>query len=411
MKKLIQLLVFAALITTLALPVLAQTTPSTSTTAASGGQDDAEAKAALYKTFTDNIKKDPAAKPEVAYQAGKDYLAKYEAKDGPDDQYVKYIKNWVTKYEKIARRQELLQQITDKKYNEAFASSRQVLADFPDDLAILFELARAGTIAMTNGNQANNADTINYTKRTIQLIESGKSFDPNKPFTDKDKSEMLGKLNNALGLILKTSSPTESLTYFVKAAQMEGSTKTDPLTYNSLAELYESNEYTKLATQFTNNCKTEEQAKTQECVDLKNKTDQVVDHIIDALARAIAYSNISPDAAKFAQARTAWMDALTKYYKYRNNDSDTGLKELIAGITSRPLPKPGEAVTPPLIPQTAPTSTSTAPTQPGGAATATPASKTTTSTAATTPAATKQGTTTQPTGKTSSTKTTPRRSH
>src|SRR5438270_4388149 len=116
MKKVIQLFVLAALATTLALPALAQTPATIGSTTAASGQDDVEAKAALYKLFTDNIKRDPNAKPDVAYQAGKDYLAKYEAKDGPDDQYIKYIKKWVDTYEKIARRTALLQQLKDKKY-------------------------------------------------------------------------------------------------------------------------------------------------------------------------------------------------------------------------------------------------------------------------------------------------------
>src|SRR4051812_3567207 len=99
MKKLIQLLVFTALVTTLALPAFAQGTTTNTSSTAAGAQDDPTVKAADYEKFTKNIKTDPP----TAYQAGKDYLAKYEAKDGPDDQYVKYIKNWVTKYEKIAR--------------------------------------------------------------------------------------------------------------------------------------------------------------------------------------------------------------------------------------------------------------------------------------------------------------------
>lgn len=413
MKKLIQLLVFAALVTTLALPVFAQTTPATSTTAASGGQDDPEAKAALYKTFTDNIKKDPAAKPEVAYQAGKDYLAKYEAKDGPDDQYVKYIKNWVAKYEKIARRQQLLQQIGDKKYNDAFASSHQVLADFPDDPEVLYRLVGAGFIAADSGNEANNADAINYAKKLVQLVQNGKN-----PDASKSKEDVLGNLYYALGIFSLKSQSSEAATYFINAVQSGGTSKKDPKTYLYLVGIYEG-DYTKLATQFSTNCKTEDQAKTPECTELKGKVDQLVDHIIDALARAVAYNDASPNVAANAQARAVWMDALTKYYKYRNNDSDTGLKELIASITSRPLPKPNEAVTPPIVPQTTPASTTTtAPTQPSG----TPAGKTTTTT---TPANTKPGTTpattttqpgnktttTPPTGKTSTTKTTPKRSH
>jgi hypothetical protein len=37
----------------------------------------------------------------VTYRAAKCYLQKYEAKDGPDDQYITYIKKWVEKYERL----------------------------------------------------------------------------------------------------------------------------------------------------------------------------------------------------------------------------------------------------------------------------------------------------------------------
>jgi tetratricopeptide (TPR) repeat protein len=412
MKKLIQLFVFAALVTAFALPALAQTTPATgtTTTAAAGGQGDAEAKAALYDTFTKNIKTNPT----VAYDAGKEYLQKYEATDGPTDQYVAYIKKWVTSYEKVARRQQLLKQLSDKNYNEAFASSQQVLADFPDDLEVLYRLVGAGFIALDSKNTANNAAASTYAKKLIQLVEAGKS-----PDTSKSKDEILGNLNYALGLFTQTSQPTDAINYFIKAAQYEGSSKKDPKTYLFLADLYEKGEYTKLATQYNTSCKTPEQLQTQECKDLGVKVNQVVDHMIDALARAIAYSNVGPDAAKLAQARAAWMEQLTTYYKFRNEGSDTGLKELIASITSRPLPKPGEPIVPPLMPQSpsATPSSSTTPTTPSGTASVTPAATRTT----TTPAATnmKQGTTSTttssktatPAGKTSTTKTTPRRSH
>ncbi|MDT4897275.1 MAG: hypothetical protein QOH25_2352 [Acidobacteriota bacterium] len=412
MKKLIRLLVFAALVATLALPALAQTTPATPAATPASGQDDAEAKTALYNKFTENRNTNPA----VAYDAGKEYLAKYEAKDGPDDQYVKYIKKWVDSYDKIARRNQLLQQLKDKNYNEAFASSRKVLADFPDDLTLLYELSKAGLFAATGGNKANNADAVNYAKRTIQLIQSGKTFEKDKPIANKD--EIIGGLNYSLGFFLRESQPTEAATYFINAAQVDGFAKKDPQTYIFLAEAYETSEYSKLATQFNASCKTEDQLKTPECVDLKAKADQSVDRLIDALARAIAYSNTSPDAAKYAQARTTWMETLTNYYKYRHEGSDAGLKELIAGITAKPLPKPGEPVAP-----STPPATTTTPTQPGSRTNTVPSNTSTTPTTTakpsntTTPASTTttqpngKAATTQPTGKTSSTKTTPKRAH
>lgn len=408
MKKLIRLLVFAALVATLGVPALAQTTPAaTPAAAAAPAQDDTEAKTALYNKFTENRN----SNPQVAYEAGKEYLQKYEAKDGAEDQYVKYIKKWVESYDKLARRNQFLQLIKEKNYNGAFGASRQVLADFPDDLGILYELAKAGLFAATNGNKANNADAITYTKRTIQLIEAGKTFEKDKPIVNKD--EILGGLNYSLGFFMRESQPIEAANYFVKAAQVEGFAKKDPQTYIFLAEAYETNEYSKLSTQYNADCKTDEQIATPACVDLKNKADAVVDRIIDALARAVAYSKSSPDAAKYAQARTEWTNQLTTYYKYRNKGSDAGLDALIAGITSKPLPKPGETVAP-----MTPASTNTTPSQPNGTTSA-PSSTTTTPANATTPAAT---TTTQPNGKaataqptagktSSTTKTTPKRAH
>jgi hypothetical protein len=38
---------------------------------------------------------------DLAYRVGKCYLQKYEAKDGPKDQYITYIKKWVESYERI----------------------------------------------------------------------------------------------------------------------------------------------------------------------------------------------------------------------------------------------------------------------------------------------------------------------
>jgi hypothetical protein len=38
--------------------------------------------------------------PSISYRMGKCYLQKYEAKDGPEDQYIKYIKRWVEAYER-----------------------------------------------------------------------------------------------------------------------------------------------------------------------------------------------------------------------------------------------------------------------------------------------------------------------
>lgn len=366
MKKLTRLLVFTALVTTLALPALAQNTqPTTTTTTAAtpATQDDAAAKTALYDQFRNNIK----ASPQTAYEAGKEYLQKYEAKDGAEDQYIKYIKKWVAAYDKVARRNQFSEEIRAKNYNAAFATGKQILSEDPNDVAVLYDLLKAGYISTTGGTDALNADSANYARRLIQLVQEGKNPEPTK-----SKDEVLGNLNYALGLFTQKSMPQEAVTHFLNAAQFEGSAKKDPQTYLFLADAYEKGQYSKLATQYNASCKTDDKVNTPECVELKAKADAVVDLMIDALARAIAYNDASPNAARNAQARAGWLELLTNYYKYRKG-SDAGITEMIAGITAKPLPKPGDAAT---TPTTTPASNTTAPTQPSGTTSTSPAGTT-----------------------------------
>jgi hypothetical protein len=396
MKKLIQLTLFTALVLAFSLPVLAQTTPATTTTPAAT-QDDAEAKAALYSKFRDNIK----SNPPVAYEAGKEYLQKYEAKDGAADQYVAYIKKWVTSYDKLARRNQFAEEIKAKNYNQVFVVGKQILAEEPEDLGVLYELSKAGLFAATNNNESNNADAVTFARKTIQLIQSGRTFEKDKPITGKD--EILGGLNYALGIFLRKSQPAEAVNYFISAAGYDGFAKKDPQTYALLAATYEEAEYSKLRNDFNNNCKTEEQLNSATCTELTNKVNAVLDRMIDALARAIAYSKTTQNPAAYDAARNDWMTQVTALYKYRNG-SEAGLNELIAGVASKPLPKPGDPAKPMTTPTTTPASTTTTP--PSGSATqpatTTPANGTQPNGKATTPA--------QPAGSTSTKKATPRRS-
>lgn len=363
MKKLIRFLVFTALVATLALPALAQTPTTTTTPAATATQDDQEAKTALYNKFRDNLK----TNPQVAYEAGKEYLAKYEATDGPADQYVSYIKKWVGSYDKLARYNLILQQLNEKKYTEAFQGAKQVLAENPDNLGLLFELSKAALPAVV-ATPALSADATDFTRRTLQMIQAGKTFEKDKPIPNKE--EIIGGLSYTLGFMLRESNPVEAATYLIAAAQAPGVSQKDPYTYSFLAVAYEQSEYTKLRNEYEANCKTEEQLKAAQCTELTAKVNNVVDRMIDALARAVAYSKTSANAAQLEQARTAWMEQLTALYKYRNNGDTAGIEPLIAGITAKPLPRPGQPTT---TPMTTPASNTTTPqTTPPGTTSTTP---------------------------------------
>lgn len=286
----------------------------------------------LYKRFTDNIK----SNPPVAYEAGKAYLEKHGARGGPEDQYVKYIKRWVHAYEG----NEILKQIQAKNYDAAFARGKQVLAEDPEDLVILFELSRAGFDAATGGNSVNNSDTIAFATKTIELLQAGRTFKPGEPVARKD--QIIGNLNFVVGSLIRETQPSEAVIYLIRAAQLDGAARSEPLTYVFLAHAYEKSQYSKVLNQINAHCQTEKQLKTTECIELQTKAERVIDGMIDAFARAVAYSESGPNAESYAAARAKWLEQLTSLYKFRNNGSATGIKELIASITSKPIPTPDQ---------------------------------------------------------------------
>jgi hypothetical protein len=280
-----------------------------------------------------------------AYQIAKEYLQKFP-KD--DDDIAKYLKTVVGNYEaevnrlkqeaarleKERQRSERNQRFLDllykdKKYADAFALGKQILAEEPDDLTTLMNLTNVAYIAAST-NQALRQDAINFTKKTIQLIEAGKTIEPGVPLPDKEKR--LGTFYLSLGTLVRDVNPTEALTHFYKAAQNQ-ETKKNPALYEQLAAIYQMVDYKRLSDEY--NAKFLNKPETPESKAMLEKLNQVVDLIIDAYARAIAYSDGDP---KLQQSRAAWMQQVSAYYKYRNKNSDVGLKELIASITSKPLP-------------------------------------------------------------------------
>jgi hypothetical protein len=326
-------------------PATASQQPATSATA-QPAQDETQAKTDLYSRFRDNVKKDQAA----AYELGKEYLQKYST---PEDEIVKYIKNFVAKYEAALPAYTFGKLLEEKKFPEAFAAGKTVLAKNPDDLKTLIGVSWAGMYGTLSGKQELAADAQTYTKKTIDLINAGKTPEPNGQFTNKD--ETLGWLHYALGYYNLKNTPSEAANYLYKSASYEGSSKKDPQTYAWLAAAYQSGDYNRLSKEYTDKCAGK--AENPECKAMLETTNQVIDKIIDAYARAIAYAKISPDPTRYAQAMATWQKDLTDFYKFRHNDSDTGLNDYIAGIAGKPMPTP--AITPVAPASTTPTTGST----------------------------------------------------
>lgn len=299
---------------------------------------DDEFKVTTYKRFVENREPNPAA----AYQAAREYMARYSKED---DDYTRYLKSWIAAYEEDERvrrltaeredrEQRLLQAVTQKKFADAYAQAKQVLADDPNNVKVLIPLGYSAFIASTESRNENfNADAINYATKAIQLIESGRAPDTWSPF--KNKEDVLASLHYALGFYQLKTSPDLAIVQLIKAAQGDSDRKTAPSTYYYLALAYQNGPYKKLSEDYSK--RYGNQAESPESKAALENVNKVLDKIIDAYARAVALAGNDP---QHQNAKTQWMARLTELYKFRHAGSDIGLNELIARVLSQPLPQP-----------------------------------------------------------------------
>src|ERR1051325_189553 len=386
MNKLIRLITLGAMMATLALPTLAvRNGSSLAATEETAGQGEDEAKTALYKKFTDNR----TTNQPVAYETAKEYLEKYPA----EDQYTAYMKKWVASYEKGKRKVDLEQMIKDQKFAEAYALGKQILVDERSELTTLSRVSwSALQVAVTN-KEVNAGEASAHARKTLQLIEAGKGFEEGKPLDPKVKEESINWLNSQVGNFSLKTNPNESINYLLASAKHEGYFKTDPQTYVRLALAYQAGPYKKLSDEYQARFPQGSEETPESKAALQN-LNNVIDNIIDAYARAVALAT----DPKYATVKAQWTTQLTNFYKFRHNDSDAGMQELIASVLSKPLPpQPTLVTTPATTPSTTP-STGTAGTGATTPATTTspattntttaPASATPTPTPATTPSTT-----------------------
>jgi hypothetical protein len=344
MKNAFRIMLIAAAATLFALPAYAQ--DAAATTAAS--PQEAEAKAALYSKFLELIK-GGAAEQKQASEVGKEYLAKYPTPvDAADKQIFDYIKGWVEKYDKAVWDFEFRESVA-KNPGRAFQMGRERLATDPENVELNLSLVQTGINAAAAKNTAHNAEAAAAARRALQLIEGGKTAPSYVIFASRE--EALGGLPYMIGYLLMQSSPEEATAALVKAAQSNTKFKTEPSTYQYLGGIY-FEEFKKLAADYK--ARFEGKEETDESRATYEKLMQSLDRTIDALARAELHSKNAADKKRFR-------DQLTALYKSRNNGSEAGINEYLAGVPSRPVPAPGQPAHPALAPSTGAASTTTPP--------------------------------------------------
>jgi len=339
MNKLITFLAICTTVAILALPVAAHTTIA---------QDpcSAEGKTALYKTFTDNFK----TAQDKAYDAAKKYLAC--PADNPDEgqqKIIAYLKNFVGKYEAADKKNQFrIKLYNEKKYPEAYALGKDLLAAEPENLKVLVDLGANGYLVAPLNNQSLNTEALDYARKALQQIESGKTVDDWAPLKSKD--EAVAYLNYTVGTLSLQADPSNALKNLIKAAQFATPLKDSPYTYAYIAGAYETGPYKTQSEDYK--AKYPGKDETPESKLALANINQIVDRMIDGYARAVALAGNKTD---FTQQKAVWNESLTTWYKYRNNNATTGMDQLIAGILSKPLPPEPTPIT--VLPASTPAAT------------------------------------------------------
>lgn len=270
-----------------------------------------------------NVKK--TEEQAKAYELSKDFLARFGKEK---DEKVNKIRTFNHNY----RWGMFGKDIETNNYAGAFALGRDILADEPDDVAVLMNLAYAGYNAIISKNDKTYVDeSIGYSKKTLQLMEAGTMPKLFVPF--KDKNEAFAFIYFADGNLGLEKDPKGSIVSIYRSTTYDAPIKDDPAPYNMIAAYYEQT-YAKMAA----DAKAKVAAKAISDAEVKaeiEKENKVMDVMMDAYVRALKRS--SGDAAASAQIR----QRLTQIYKFRKK-TEEGLPEYITYINTTPMPDPGK---------------------------------------------------------------------
>lgn len=254
-----------------------------------------------------------------AYDLAKTYLEKFSS-----GQYAEYLKKWVVQTRGylfgLARQA--------KNISDEIRLGEEALAINADDLDYLYLLAvdiRTVELFAATPNYSHEAKGIDYTQRSIRLIESGKV--PN--VVDKQKwnqNQTLAYLYQTLAVLeQKNKNNDKALELYKKTISLDPSVANNFLQAGSL--YYE--KYSAAAKKFEA-LPTEKKQKPEDDPESKALLDDLnaqADAVIDSWARFLALT--AKDAAKWGQARTQIEEAAIALYKFRHPDSPTGFQDMV----------------------------------------------------------------------------------
>ncbi|MFT3744205.1 MAG: hypothetical protein QM785_07915 [Pyrinomonadaceae bacterium] len=270
-------------------------------------------------------------KPEdmaTAYPLAKDFIVRFgkDNKDGKD-KGVTQVKAFVEGY----RESTFYASVDANKPAEAFAFGKEVLAEHPDDVLVMINLAHAGYNSLGPKRDKTYADeTIGFAKKAAAALEGGATPKNFAPYKDKDEAQAW--MYYIPGYILLDTDNKESAINIYKAMAFNSPIKESSLPYYFLATYYE-DVYAKLSTDLKAKGSKLSDAEFKAANDQVNKS---IDLMLDAYIRAFKKGEVekNPNAA-------SWKDRLTQVYKF-SKKTEEGLPEFIKFVSLSPMPDPAK---------------------------------------------------------------------
>jgi len=297
---------------------------------AANAQCDIEQSNTAYKKFTDNYKGSFEQK-NLANDVGKEYLAKFgECPEEGQKTIAAFVRKWLDKFATELPELTCLNAV-DKTPTQAVQLCEPYLAKDRNDLRSYLLIASAGTKVGPKGDTKFNNDTINASRKALELIAAGKTVD--NWIVGRNQQEAIGALNYYIGFFTIDSSPSDGAASLVKAIRSSDIYSNDPAIYRSLGRAYDI-QVKKLVSDYNTNC-VDKDPTPSECDASFKRAEEMIDRAIDAYARLVA---LGKDKRDFASLIDAVRPDLLRLYKSRHENSVAGLDEFVTAVLSKPVP-------------------------------------------------------------------------
>lgn len=312
MKKWRMLLAALALSQALALSVLGGTVTAP-------GQELTKEEADAYRAYYDAQAAKDWAK---ALDAGKAYVAKF-----PNGKYTKYLNE---KGIPTARGFLFNAAMTAKNVPEMIRIGKEALASDPENLDYLYLLAlklRELELFASPPNYSHAADTVDFTRRAIRLIEVAKVPAAVPAGKWNQKSNLSWLYQNLAVIEANNKNADKAIEHYAKAAELD---TTNPFNFLACGSLHQGKyaEAVKKYQAFPEEDRTVAEADLKP--EVKAALDEVnkqADTVINCWARFLA---LTLNSAEYGPQRAQVERVLADLYKYRNPDAPPdGLQKLI----------------------------------------------------------------------------------